>query len=384
MPEFYLAWRYLNFHRLQTAVLVSVLAIIMAVPALLNTVLQATESQLTERADATPLLVGARGSRLDLAMSSLYFSDDRPEPINMAASEAIWDSGLAIAIPLYNRFRVQSDPVIGTTLDYFRFRNLSVDHGRPLTVLGDAVVGARVAERRGLQPGDTLITSPDNLFDLAGSYPLRLNVSGILAPADSADDDAIFVDVKTTWVIEGIGHGHDDAELDDSGQMNARIEQFREITDANRDTFHFHGDPETYPITGVIAVPHDERSLTLLRGRYLDTEQAEQAVVPSTVIRALLDQLLTIKRLVDAIVLIILVATLVSVSLAIGLTLKLRQKELHTLYKLGARRSLTARLVFAETIIVLIISASIATLLTIALNPVATNLATRLLVGGAA
>ncbi|MHA7879913.1 MAG: ABC transporter permease [Saccharospirillum sp.] len=381
MPEFYLAWRYLNFHRRQTAVLVLVLAVIMAVPALLNTTLQATDARLTERADGTPLLIGARGSRLDLAMSSLYFSDDRPEPVSMAASEAIWDSGLAMAIPLYNRFRVQDDPVIGTTLDYFSFRDLTLAEGRSLTVLGDAVVGAQVAQRRNLQPGDTLITSPDNLFDLAGAYPLRLTVSGILNPANSADDDAIFVDVKTAWVIEGIGHGHDDALMNEDGEVNASIEQFREITEANRDTFHFHGDPNSYPITGVIAVPYDQRALTLLRGRYLDTQQAEQAVVPATVIGALLDQLIAIKRLVDAVVLVILVATLISVSLAIALTLKLRQRELYTLFKLGARRSLTARLVFAESLIVLVFSAALAVILTLTLNPLATAAATRLLVG---
>ena len=33
---------------------------------------------------------------------------------------------------------------------------------------------------------------------------------GILAPTSTPDDEAVFVDIKTAWVISGIGHGHED------------------------------------------------------------------------------------------------------------------------------------------------------------------------------
>jgi putative ABC transport system permease protein len=68
---------------------------------------------------------------------------------------------------------------VGTTLDYFDFRGLKVVEGRNLAVLGDCVLGARVAENLRLKPGDSLLSSPETLFDLAGVYPLKMKVVGV-------------------------------------------------------------------------------------------------------------------------------------------------------------------------------------------------------------
>jgi hypothetical protein len=79
--------------------------------------------------------------------------------------------------------------------------------GRQIAVLGEAVVGARVAGRLDLGPGDTVVSSPENLFDLDGVYPLQLQIVGVLTPTGTPDDEAVFVDIKTTWVIAGIEDG---------------------------------------------------------------------------------------------------------------------------------------------------------------------------------
>jgi len=388
MNTLYLAWRYLSFHRVQSLLLIAALTLIIAVPVTLERVLGTAETELTARADATPLLIGARGSRLDLAMSSLYFSDDAPERITMASAEAVWDSGLATAIPLYNRYRVQDTPIIGTSLEYFRFRDLTIAEGRSLAVLGEAVVGANVAERRDLVPGDTLVSSPDTLFDLAGAYPLEMNIVGVLAETGTADDDTVFVDVKTAWVIEGIGHGHEDVAADeaiDGGDENrvapGSITEFRRITEDNIDSFHFHGDPESYPLTGVIAVPYDERSSTILRGRYLDRESAEQIIVPSEVIGALLDQLFVIKAVFDAILWVVALAAGLAMALAFYLSLQLRQGEMHTIYKLGSQRLTQAKLIAAELALVLIASVIAAAVLSAGIQPVAESVTSGLLSG---
>ena len=44
---------------------------------------------------------------------------------------------------------------------------------------------------------------------------------------------------------------------------------YNEITEDNVASFHFHGDPATFPITSVIAVPNDAKASTVLQGRYL-------------------------------------------------------------------------------------------------------------------
>ena len=43
---------------------------------------------------------------------------------------------------------------------------------------------------------------PENLFDIAGVYPLKMEVVGILEATHTSDDLGIFVDLKTAWIIQ--------------------------------------------------------------------------------------------------------------------------------------------------------------------------------------
>ena len=67
----YLAWRYLAHHRVKTAILVGSLTLITFLPVGLNVIVGQSARELTSRAEATPLLVGAKGSPLELALNSL-------------------------------------------------------------------------------------------------------------------------------------------------------------------------------------------------------------------------------------------------------------------------------------------------------------------------
>jgi len=180
IDSLYIAWQYIRSNRIRTATLIACITLISFLPAALQLLLGESERQLMSRAALTPLVIGAKGSSLDLVMNSLYFSDEMPELISMEASEQVMASGLALPIPLYVRFHARGNPVVGTTLDYFDFRGLKVAEGRNLALLGDCVLGARVAERLDLKPGDSLLSSPETLFDLAGVYPLKMKVAGVL------------------------------------------------------------------------------------------------------------------------------------------------------------------------------------------------------------
>lgn len=384
----YLAWAYIRFHALKSAVLVLAIALIIAMPLATRLVLDASERVLTTRADATPLLVGAKGSALDVLMTALYFTDDRPQPLSMAASERVWDSGWAISIPVYVRFSVNGLPIVGTSLDYFDLRGLEIAEGRGLTVLGEAVIGARAAEHLGVGAGGHIISDPVNLFDLAGSYPLRMPVVGVLAPSGSADDDAVFVDVKTSWVIQGIGHGHndlaDDMELvldDVDGELviSEALPLFNEITSESLSSYHFHGDPNDYPISAVIAVPPDRKAATILRGRYVHPMLDEQIIVPSDVVKELLETVFRIGKILDAVMIAAILSALLAIAVTIYLSLELRRGELTTLFKLGSARATSWRLVGAELLILLSLGVLIAGVATAILAGHADRLATWLL-----
>ena len=84
IDSFYIAWKYLFFSKIRFATLVACITLIAILPLALEIILDESERQLVERAEHTPLLVGARGSALDLVMNSLYFGDTVPELISMA------------------------------------------------------------------------------------------------------------------------------------------------------------------------------------------------------------------------------------------------------------------------------------------------------------
>ena len=295
---FYIASRYVAYHKVKTIILVVSIAIILYLPLALRVLVDAAKRELMARATATPLLVGAKGSSLDLAIDTLYFKPKPLESISMAQAERISNTKLALAIPMYTRFGAGQHPIVGTTLDYFEFRCLVVARGRQMTQLGDCVLGAVTAEELGVGPGDHVISSPEILFDLAGAYPLKMHVAGVLASAHTPDDHVVFVDIRTAWIIAGLGHGHQDlTKVEDPDVLlrkegntyraNAKLLQYTEITDENIDAFHYHGDTSVFPVTAVIVVPPDRKSADLLCGRYQSPGEACQIMRPIDVIRDL-------------------------------------------------------------------------------------------------
>jgi len=56
------------------------------------------------------------------------------------------------------------------------------------------------------------------VFDLAGSYPINMHVTGVLAARHARIDGAVFTDYKTEWIILGIMHGHQ-ARNDDGYEL---------------------------------------------------------------------------------------------------------------------------------------------------------------------
>lgn len=368
---FHIGWRYLAFHRIKTGLLVGCLTLVLFLPVALRILVGHTEQQLTTRAAATPLLIGAKGSPLELALNSLYFDTKVPARLEYSEVAAVRDTGLAEVIPLYVRFQSRSHPIVGTSLDYFEFRALRLAEGRQMQRLGDCVAGAVVAERLGLRPGGWVVSSPETVFDIAGTYPLKMRVMGVLEFSNSPDDDALFTDIKTAWIIEGLAHGHTDLARPEARTgvlkrdgdritANASVVQYNEITDANIGSFHFHGEVSGFPMTAMIAVPPDDKSKTLLLGRYQGEEQTAQVLVPEKVINELLATILTVQRYVTLGMGVLGGATLATAAMVFLLSLRLRRREIETLHKIGGQRNAVLAICAFEVIFVLLVSALLA------------------------
>ena len=369
----YLAWRYLAWHRWKALILVAAVTLVLYLPLGLQLVVEQTARDMNARADATPLLLGARGSPLELVLNALYFSDEQPSAIDYGRMDELRDSALVDPIPLYARYHSRDVPIVGTTLDYFGFRNLDVSQGRQLATLGEAVLGAGAAQRLGVSVGDSVISSPESVFDIAGVYPLKMPVVGILGRSFSPDDDAIFVDLKTAWIIEGIGHGHQELTRpeaagavlkseDDRIVANASLVQYNEITADNIDSFHFHGDDADRPLTAILPAPRGEKARVLIQGRY-QSHQTLQLLEPRAVIDQLLDTVFAVQGYVLVAMGMVAIATAAVVLLVFLLSWRARRPEQDTLHRLGGSRPAILMLMLAEVVMVLVASLVLAALL---------------------
>jgi putative ABC transport system permease protein len=369
----FLGRRYLGRNRAKTALLVAAFSLVWLLPAGIALVVGKVEEQLRARAAGTPLLLGQAGSPLELVFNGLYFTKPAIATLPYGGTEAIAADGLATVIPLYARYAAADHRIVGTTLDYFDFRGLEIREGRGLIDLGECVVGSGVAAQNGIVPGDSVISTPETLFDLAGVYPLKMKVVGVLAPSGTPDDAAIFVDLKTAWIIEGLGHGHEEADKlgeearlaalsgsdDGAVRLNASVVQYNEVTEENVDDFHFHGEIADYPVTAAIVIPVDAKAQALLKGRY-GKAGGPQLISPGTEMDELFATVFSVQDFVLRLLGAIGVATLAIGALVFLLSNRLRRDEFRHLRHLGADPGTVRALVLFEGAFVVVTSLMVA------------------------
>jgi putative ABC transport system permease protein len=354
-----LVWAYLCHHPIKSWVLFACLSLSLYLPFALYGLGLSVQASLMERASQTPLLIGMRGSQLDLVLHGLYHRTEVPGYMPQEVLETVRKGDIARAIPLFTVHSAKGHTVVATSLDYFDWRKLTPAEGSLPMRLGDCVLGAKVARELGLGPGDRLLTDNREFFDLAGRYPLNMRITGILEPSNPADDAAVFVDLRTAWLVEGIGHGHDNLHEEAASDQvlairdgiyvgSPALREFTEVTSDNIRSFHFHGDPASFPLTAVIAVPRDERAETLLLGRFIADNETRMAVRPVDVVSDLFERLLPLKRLLSLQNGFLIVVVTSLISLVVLLSLRLRQDEFQTMEYMGCSRGTIAMLWLSE------------------------------------
>ncbi len=361
MPSLFLAWRYLRARPGQSAVMILGLALALYLPLVTHRLVDEFDRTIGARAANTPLVIGPKGSRFDLALHGLYFRARNNGTVPYSEYTRLVDRHDGTMIPLHSKFTAKGYPVVGTTVDYFHFRNIGMQPGgKTMRQVGDCELGATVAKELGLGPGDTILTDRENLFDLAGDYPLQLNITAVLAPTGTADDTAIFVELKTAWIIEGIGHGHD-PDLDHNGTSPKLVKTHLEITPENVESFHFHGDSASFPLTALLARAEDAKGQALMLADYQDNPTIQILKTPE-VMAELMGMILRVRDFLDAHHVLVATAMGALLALIIALTRRLRAREMETLTLLGCRLGLLLTIQVCEILLTLGLACTLAIL----------------------
>jgi putative ABC transport system permease protein len=143
---------------------------------------------------------------------------------------------------------------------------------------------------------------------------------------------------------------------------NAAVRMFQEVTEANLNSFHFHGDTGEYPISAAIVVPPDAKTEALMAGQYAKSKTA-QLIRPRDDMEGLLTQLVRLEGFATTMLLTTAGAALFVSALVFALSFRLRKREFTTLEDIGVSRVSLIRVKSLEIVLIALFAMGIAALL---------------------
>lgn len=205
-----LAWAYLAARPMLTLLHVVLLALGVATIAFLLLFTSQTQDRLERDAKGIDLVVGAKGSPLQLILSSVYHVDIPTGNIALKDAEAVSKHPLvAYTVPLALGDSVKGFRIVGTDDSFLKLYGATLARGRPFAEEMEVVAGAEAARVAGLDVG-TRFTGAHGLAVASasthGDHPFV--VTGVLARTGTAIDRLVLTPVESVWhVHEGHGGG---------------------------------------------------------------------------------------------------------------------------------------------------------------------------------
>lgn len=197
----YISWNYIKGKPLNTVLNVLLLALGIAIMVVLLLVSSQLEDNLSRNTKGTDLVVGAKGSPLQLILSSIFHIDFPTGNIPLDEAEKLLNHRLVkAAIPLslgdsYNGYRI-----VGTSREYTDLYEAEIMEGRLWEEHFEATLGATVAKKSGLKIGDHFESSHGISGGGHSHDEHHFMVVGILKPTGTALDNLIFTNTETVWL----------------------------------------------------------------------------------------------------------------------------------------------------------------------------------------
>jgi putative ABC transport system permease protein len=159
-----------------------------------------TEQRLAKDAAGVELVVGSKGSGLQLVLSGVFHAD---APLgNIALSQAnaiIADPRVRAAEAINLGDNVGSFRMVGAQASILDFYGAQIASGAPYAAPFEAVLGARAAERLALDIGATFVSAHGLGAGGAAHNEKIYTVTGILKPTGTVVDRLAFTPLESVW-----------------------------------------------------------------------------------------------------------------------------------------------------------------------------------------
>ncbi|KHL25019.1 ABC transporter permease [Croceibacterium mercuriale] len=204
---FGLAVAYLRDRALTTLLNVLLLALAVATLAILLLFSSQIGNRFERDAAGVELVVGAKGSPLQLILSSLYQVDAPTGNIPLESLALLrGNRAVAQAIPLALGDQFQGFRIVGTEPAYAELYGAGIAEGRMFADHQEAVIGAEVARATGMGLGQRFVGSHGLSAGGTEHAHAPFMAVGILQPTGTVIDRLVLVDVPSVWDAHGIQH----------------------------------------------------------------------------------------------------------------------------------------------------------------------------------
>lgn len=274
------------------------------------------QDQFDRNIKGIDLVVGAKGSPLQLILSAVYQVDAPTGNISMMDAKRVSkkpyiESAIMLAYgDNYEKYRI-----VGTEHNYPEHYDAEIANGRLWEKELEATIGYKVAEESGLKIGDTFFSSHGLVDQTDVHTEYAFEVVGIFAPSNSVVDQLILTDIKSLWAV----HGTLDAPMEDQ-EITALL-----LTNRN--------------------------SLAPFRLRAETDNSKIQVAIPAIEINRLTENFGIGLRAITWIGLIIMVISFISVFISLYNSLKDRKYELALIRTMGGSRGTLLVLIMQEGLI---------------------------------
>ncbi len=189
------------------------------------------EEKLNNNSKDIDLVVGAKGSPLQLILSSIYYIDFPTGNIPLKeANELSRSPFVKRATPLALGDNYNGVRIVGTDSNFVSLYGLKTGEGKLWKADLEATIGVNVAKEQNLKVGDTFSGSHGltNNADIHKDHQYK--VVGILTPQGNVTDNLILTNVASVWQMHEEAHEHKDGEAHDQEKEEAAELKNREIT----------------------------------------------------------------------------------------------------------------------------------------------------------
>lgn len=205
MNLFILVWSYLKARPLTTVLNIFLLALGIAVITVLILFSSQFQEKVNENTKGIDLVVGAKGSPLQLILCSIFHIDFPTGNIKIADAEKVARHRLVKGvIPLALGDSYEGYRIVGTTSAYAELYRLQLTEGRWWSGDLEVTLGANVAERLQMKAGSTFVSAHGLTKEGHAHEESTFLVVGVMKKSGTVSDNLIFTNIESIWHVHEV------------------------------------------------------------------------------------------------------------------------------------------------------------------------------------